>query len=64
VSVRCPRCGTPADAVEVRFLVAPAAARRLREHLEIVRRETAAPTDGDALADAVARRALDLNQSR
>lgn len=59
---RCPRCGTPADAVPVTHHVAPGSARLLRERLDVVRRELGLRSEGDALAAAVRIAALDLNQ--
>lgn len=62
MSVRCPRCGTPVDAEAVTYRVPAGGARRLAEHLEIVRRELGLASDGEALLAAARRQALHLNQ--
>lgn len=60
--IRCPRCGTPADAVPVTHHLRRDQARRLREMVDVVRRELGLPTDGEALLAAARIAALDLNQ--
>lgn len=62
MSPRCPRCGTPADAVPVTYWLDRDRARRLGQLLEVVRRELGLPTDADAIVEAARRAALDLNQ--
>ncbi len=58
----CPRCGQRADAIEVRLLVPPELRPAMKRHAEVVRRELGIGTEGEALAEAARRLALQLNQ--
>lgn len=60
---RCPRCGARADATATLEIRLPPAQRdALARHAEVVRRELGLPTDDEAVAEAVRRLALELNQ--